>query len=156
MQSQKWKNDLCSFPRNTIQYYSNPSLCPVQLYWRSWSWTVLWRPTKTSRTNTQKRCSFHCRGLEWKSQRSQESPGVTGKFGLEVQYYWSGHRLGLPRYWMVFLGNKQNHSVIFEAASKYYILDSFVDYDGYSISSKGLKSTQNILKRRILFHNTWK
>ena len=29
---------------------------------------------------------------------SQEIPGVTGKFGLEVQYYWSGHRLGLPRY----------------------------------------------------------
>ena len=26
---------------------------------------------------------------------SQESPAVTGKFVLEVQYYWSGHRLGL-------------------------------------------------------------
>ena len=26
---------------------------------------------------------------------------------------------------------------IFEIASKYYISDSFVDYDGYSISSKG-------------------
>ena len=22
------QNDLCSFPRQTIQYYSNPSLCP--------------------------------------------------------------------------------------------------------------------------------
>ena len=32
---------------------------------------------------------------------------------------------------------KRNHSVIFETASKYCILDSFVDYDGYSISSKG-------------------
>ena len=29
------------------------------------------------------------------------------------------------------------HSVIFETASKYCISDSFVDYDGYSISSKG-------------------
>ena len=28
-------------------------------------------------------------------------------------------------------------SVVFEIASKYYILDSFVDYDGYSIFSKG-------------------
>ena len=28
------------------------------------------------------------------------------------------------------------HSVVFEIASKYCILDSFVDYDGYSISSK--------------------
>ena len=31
----------------------------------------------------------------------------------------------------------RDHSVIFETASKYFILDSFVDYDGYSISSKG-------------------
>ena len=30
MQSQKWQNDLCSFPRQTIQYHSNPSLCPDQ------------------------------------------------------------------------------------------------------------------------------
>ena len=28
MQSQKWQNDLCSFPRQTIQYHDNPSLCP--------------------------------------------------------------------------------------------------------------------------------
>ena len=31
----------------------------------------------------------------------------------------------------------RDHSVVFEIASKYYILDSFVDHDGYSISSKG-------------------
>ena len=30
MQSQKWQNDLCLFPRQTIQYHSNPSLCPNQ------------------------------------------------------------------------------------------------------------------------------
>ena len=30
MQSQKRRNDLCSFPRQTIQYHSNPSLCPDQ------------------------------------------------------------------------------------------------------------------------------
>ena len=30
MQSQKQQNDLCSFPRQTIQYHSNPSLCPNQ------------------------------------------------------------------------------------------------------------------------------
>ena len=29
MQSQKQENDLCSFPRQTIQYHSNPSLCPT-------------------------------------------------------------------------------------------------------------------------------
>ena len=31
----------------------------------------------------------------------------------------------------------RDHSVIFETASKYCILDSFVDHDGYSMSSKG-------------------
>ena len=30
MQSQKRQNDLCSFPRQTIQYHDNPSLCPDQ------------------------------------------------------------------------------------------------------------------------------
>ena len=32
-------------------------------------------------------------------------------------------------------------SVVSEIASKYCILDSFVDYDGYSISSKGFLPT---------------
>ena len=40
-----------------------------------------------------------------------------------LQHYWLGHRLGLLCYWI-------------EIASKYCISDSFVDYDGYSISSK--------------------
>ena len=35
----------------------------------------------------------------------------------------------------------RDHSVIFDIASKYCILDSFVDYDGYSISSKGFLPT---------------
>ena len=30
VQSQKRQIDLCSFPRQTIQYHSNPSLCPDQ------------------------------------------------------------------------------------------------------------------------------
>ena len=34
----------------------------------------------------------------------------------------------------------RDHSV-FETASKYCISDSFVDYDGYSISSKGFLPT---------------
>ena len=36
------------------------------------------------------------------------------------------------------LETNRDHSVIFEIASKYCISDSFVDYDGYSISSKGV------------------
>ena len=36
---------------------------------------------------------------------------------------------------MVCLGNSE-HSVVFEIVPKYCILDSFVDYKGYFISSK--------------------
>ena len=39
------------------------------------------------------------------------------------------------------LALETDHSVIFETASKYCISDSFVDYDGYSISSKGFLPT---------------
>ena len=42
------------------------------------------RPTRPSRTNTQKRCPFNYRGLEYKSRKSR-TPGVTGKFGPGVQ-----------------------------------------------------------------------
>ena len=30
VQSQKRQNDLCSFPRQAIQYHGNPNLCPNQ------------------------------------------------------------------------------------------------------------------------------
>ena len=35
----------------------------------------------------------------------------------------------------------RDHSVVFEIASKYCISDSFVDHDGYSISSRGFLPT---------------
>ena len=41
---------------------------------------------------------------------------------------------------MFCLGNR-DHSVIFEIAPEYCISDSFVDYEGYSISSKGFLPT---------------
>ena len=75
IQSQKRQNALSSFPRQTIQYHSNPSLCPNQQHWRSWRWTVLWRPTRPFRTNTQRRCPFHYRGLECKSRKSRNTWG---------------------------------------------------------------------------------
>ena len=73
MKSQKWQNDLCSFPRQTIQYHSSPSLCLNQKCWRSWSWMVLWRSTRPSRTNTPKRCPFHYRGLKCKRRKSRNT-----------------------------------------------------------------------------------
>ena len=59
--------------RQTIQYHSNPSLCPYHLSWRRWSSTVLWRPTRPSGTNTKKRCPFYHRGLECKSRKSRNT-----------------------------------------------------------------------------------
>ena len=70
-----------SFPRQTIQYHSNLSLCLNHQCWRNRNWMVPW---KRPRTNTQKRCPFHHKGLECKIG-SQAIPGVTGKFGLGVQ-----------------------------------------------------------------------
>ena len=42
---------------------------------------------------------------------------------------------------MVCLEMNRDHAVVFEIASKYCILDSFVDHDGYFISSKGFLPT---------------
>ena len=54
-----------------------------------------------------------------------------------LQHYWLGHRLGLLSNECFVLEMNRDHSVTFEIASKSCISDSFVDYDGYSISSKG-------------------
>ena len=47
-------------------------------------------------------------------------------WGIDLDYY--------DTEWFALEMNR-NHSVVFEIASKYCILDSFVGYDGYSISS---------------------
>ena len=66
----------------SVHYQSKPfNITVIQVYALTsnaveaevlWSWTVLWRPTRPSRTNTQKRCLFHYRGLEckWKSRNT--------------------------------------------------------------------------------------
>ena len=53
--------------------------------------------------------------------------GVTG-WGIDLDY--------CDIEWFALEMNR-DHFVIFETAPKYCILDSFVDYDGYSISSEG-------------------
>ena len=56
---------------------------------------------------------------------------ITG-WGIDLDYH--------DIEWFVLEMNRDN-SVIFEIASKYCISDSFVNYDGYSISSKGFLPT---------------
>ena len=84
MQSQKRQNDLCSFPRQSIQYHGNPSLCPtinaekaeVEQFYEDLQNLLELTPKKD--------VLFIIR--DWNAKvGSQESPRVTGKFGLGVQ-----------------------------------------------------------------------
>ena len=58
-----------------------------------------------------------------------------------LQCYWLGIDLDDRDIDWFALEMNRDHSVIFEIASKYCILDSFVDHDGYSISSEGFLPT---------------
>ena len=61
--------------------------------------------------------------------------GLHGTVQLQLlQRYCLGHYCDIE--WFA-LETNRDHSVVFEIASKYCVLDSFVDHDGYSISSEG-------------------
>ena len=75
---------LVHFQGKPFKYHSNPSLCPNNWCRRSWSQMVLWRPTRPSRTHTQKRCPVHHRGLECKSRKSRDT-WSNRQFGLSVK-----------------------------------------------------------------------
>ena len=87
MQSQKRQDDLCLFPRQTIQYHSNPSLCPTTNAEEDeveWFYDDLQDLLELTPTTTTKKDILFIIG-DWNAKvGSQEIPGVTGKFGLEV------------------------------------------------------------------------
>ena len=58
-----------------------------------------------------------------------------------LQPYWSGIDLDYCDTEWFALESNRDHSVIFGTAPKYCIFDSFVYYEGYSISSKGFLPT---------------
>ena len=68
--------------KHSLSQYSK--FMPWPKCWGRWSWMVLRRLTKPSRTNTPKRCPFHYRGLECKRRKSRAS-WSNSKFGLGVQ-----------------------------------------------------------------------
>ena len=83
MQSQKRQNDLCSFPRQTIQYHSNPSLCPNQ-YAEEAEVERFYEDLQDLLELTPKKDVLFMIG-DWNAKGgSQETPGVTGKFGLGI------------------------------------------------------------------------
>ena len=53
------------------------------------------------------------------------------------------------------LETNRDHSVVFKIASKYCILDSFVDSDGYSISSEGFLLIVTFLPRSQCLLISW-
>ena len=55
---------------------------------------------------------------------------------LLLQNNWLGIDLDYHDIEWFALETNRDHSIVFEIASKYCISDSFVDHDGYSISSK--------------------
>ena len=83
IQSQKWQNDLCSFPRQTIQYHSDPGYAPtsnaeeaeVERFYEDLQDLLELTPKKD--------VLFIIRN--WNAKvGSQETPGITGKFGLGI------------------------------------------------------------------------
>ena len=95
MQSQKQQNDLCSFPRKTIQYHGDPSPTSnaeeteVERFYEDLQDLL--------ETTFEKDILFIIR--DWNAKvGSQETPRVTGKSGLGVQNEEAGQRLTvLPR-----------------------------------------------------------
>ena len=123
---------------SAFSWQSSISLCPASFRTPRPNLPVTpgvsWLPTFAFQSPIMKRISF----LGVSSKRSYRFPQnhlTSASSALLV-----GHRLELPWYWMVCLGNRDN-SVIFEIASNYCISDSFVGHDGYSISSKGFLPT---------------
>ena len=84
MRSQKRQNDLCSFPRQTIQYHGDPSLCPnhnteeVEVEWFYEHLQDLLELTPTKDV-------LFIIG-DWNAKvGSQETPGLTGSLALEYR-----------------------------------------------------------------------
>ena len=84
MQSQKRQTDLCSFPRQNIQYHSNPSLCPTS-HGEEAEDEWFYEDLQDLLELTSKKDVLFIIG-DWNAKvGSQETPGVTGKIGLGVQ-----------------------------------------------------------------------
>ena len=83
MRSQK-QNDLYSFPRQTIQYHSNPSLCLTSNAEEAEVERFYEDPPDLLELTPKKDALFIIGDCNAKVG-SEEIPGVTGKFSLGVQ-----------------------------------------------------------------------
>ena len=84
MKSQKQKNDLCSFQRQAIQYHGYPSLC-LNSNAEEAEAEQFYEDLQDLLELITKKDVLFITG-DWDAKvRCQETPGITGKFGLEVQ-----------------------------------------------------------------------
>ena len=84
MQSQKRQNDLCLFPRQTIQYHGNEVYAPTSNTEEA-EVELFYGDIQDLLELTPKKYVFFIIG-DWNAKvEIQETPGVTGKFGLGVQ-----------------------------------------------------------------------
>ena len=140
---------LCCWKRvfamtSAFSWQNSISLCPVSFHIPMpnlpVSPGVSLLPTFVFQSPVMKRTSFG--GVSSKrSCRSSENHSTSASSALLV---------GSQSWIAVILNDlpwkRTDHSVAFEIASKYCISDSFVDYDGYSISSKGFLPTVVVIK----------
>ena len=84
MQSQKWQYDLCSVPRQTIQYHGNPNYAPTSNAEEAERERFYEDLQDLSELTPKKDVLFIIGDLNAK-EGSQETPEVTGKFGLGVR-----------------------------------------------------------------------
>ena len=111
------------------------SLCPASFYIPRPNLPVTlgvsWFPTFAFQSPRMKRTSFWVLVLKG-------LVGLHRKVQLQLlHHYWLGIGLDYSDIEWFSLETNRDLSVIFEIASKYCILDSSVDYERYSISSKG-------------------
>ena len=84
MQSQKQQNDLCSFPRQTIQYHGNPNYAPISNAEEA-EVEQFYEDLQDLLELTPPKDVLFIIG-DWNARvGSQETPGVIGKFGPGVQ-----------------------------------------------------------------------
>ena len=99
MRSQKWQNDLCSFPSKPFNITAIQVYCPNCQCQRSWNLTILWCPTRPYRTSTKKKksCLFHHRGLEYKSRKSRVTWSNSQVWSWSIKWSRAKDNRVLPR-----------------------------------------------------------
>jgi len=124
---------------NAFSWQNSISLCPASFHTPRPNLPVTpgvsWLPTFTFQSPIMKRIPFW--GVS--SKRSCRSSQNCSTSTFSVLLF--RHRLGLPWYWMVCLGNKQRSFCHFWDCIQILHFRLFVGYDGYSISSKGFLPT---------------